>query len=74
MTWYIDSTSFTSEEKDEKEVINDGEWGVVNAKFYKWPLYQLQKIGNDKGGDMVVDFVHKFFYGDINNGCTPLII
>ena len=27
-----------------------------------------------KGGDMVVDFIHKFFNGDINNGCTPLII
>ena len=48
--------------------------GVVNKKFYKWPLYQLQKIDNDKGGAMVVDFVHKFFDGDINNGCTPLII
>ena len=23
---------------------------------------------------MVVDFIHKFFDGDINNGCTPLII
>ena len=74
ITWYIDSTSFASEDKDENEVINDGEWGVVNKKFHKWPLYQLQKIDNDKGGDMVVDFVHKFFDGDINNRCTPLII
>ena len=73
MTGYIDSTSFASEDKDENEIINDGEWRVVNKKFYKWPLYQLQKIDNDKGSDMV-DFVDKFFNGDINNGCTPLII
>ena len=52
----------------------NGGGGVVNNKVYKWPLYQLQKIDKDKGGDMVVDFVHKFFYSDINNGCTPLII
>ena len=34
----------------------------------------IAKIDNDKGDDMVVVFVHKFFDGDINNGCTPLII
>ena len=43
ITCYIDSTSFASEDEDENEVINDGEWGVVKKKFYKWPLYQLQK-------------------------------
>ena len=48
--WYINSTSFASEDEDENEIINDGEWGVVNKKFYKLPLYQLQKIDNDKGG------------------------
>ena len=31
--WYIDSTSFASEDEDENVVINDGEWRVVNKNF-----------------------------------------
>ena len=68
---YIDSTSFASEDEDENEVINDDEWGVVNEKFCKWPLYQSQKIDNDKGDNMVVDFVHKFSMVTLIMGVHP---
>ena len=30
--WYIESTSFTSEDEDENEVINNGEWGGGGSK------------------------------------------
>ena len=35
--------------------------GVLDDKFYKWPLYQWLPIDGERGGDMMVDFLHKFF-------------
>ena len=30
--------------------------GVLDDKFYKWPLYQWLPNDGERGGDMMVDF------------------
>ena len=59
ITWYVHSTSFAGnddEEEDDNEVIDECEWGVLDDKFYKWPLYQWLPDDGERGGDMMVDF------------------
>ena len=78
ITWFVHSTWFAgnddTEEADDNEVIDESEWGVLDDKFYKWPLYQWLPDDSERGGDMMVDFLHKFFNCEINRNCTSFII
>ena len=51
----------------------DTEWGVINNKYYKWPLYHTRQKRGIDDGDLFADYLHKFFYGDIDEKCTPLV-
>ena len=42
------------------------EWGVIDGKYYAWPLYTHQ----DETVDETMNFIHNFIDGTI---CTPLI-
>ena len=47
--------------------------GVIKNKYYKWPLYHTQQKRGIDDGDLFADYLHKFFYGDIDEKCMPLV-
>ena len=41
--WYINSTSFASEDEDENEIINDGEWGGGKSEILQIAFVPIAK-------------------------------
>ena len=58
---------------DEMRDHDDAEWGVINNKYYKWPLYRARKKRGVDDGDLFADYLGKFFYSDIDEKCMPLV-
>ena len=51
----------------------DAEWGVINNKYYKWPLYHTRQKRGVNDGNLFADYLPKFFDGDIHENCMPLV-
>ena len=74
LTWFIDSSSLLSID----DVVSHDmcmEWGLVNGKFYKWPLYKYWKpVHEDKDDeDLVSHFMHRYFDGDLTILLNPIL-
>ena len=78
ITWYIHSTSFPLHEHETYSSLNE-EWGQINDSFYKWPLYKFTTASTDPGedvdhDDLVGDFMHRYFDGDLTKKWPPLSV
>ena len=51
------------------------EWGLVNGKFYKWPLHKYWKpVHEDQDDeDLVSHSMHRYFDGDMTTQSNPLL-
>ena len=55
------------------------EWGQINDSFYKWRLYKFTTTSTDPGedgdhDDLVGDFIHRYFDGDLTKKSSPLAV
>ena len=53
------------------------EWGQISDTFYKWPLYKFTtttSTDDDDNHDLVGDFMHRYFDGDLMKKSSPLSV